>query len=434
MTNGITGEPPTPPPLALPTNFAWILLGSGGYAVSQWAVLIFLARLGTPQMVGEFALGLAVATPIVLLCKLSLRAVIATDASDEYPFGTYLGLRLITTLAALAMICVVIITVGYRLEVAMLMLVIGLAKGFEGVSELTYGLLQRHERMSHVGISLLGRGLLSLALATTALWATGNVVVMAAGMAAGWLVWLFAYDLGKARMFAPTRPVFPRRELWSLTRLALPLGVVALLLSLAGNIPRYFIERSYGEAELGIFAALAYLMVVGTTAIGAMGQSAGPRLARLFVSGALPAFSSLLRRLVLAAAGLGLTGVLVAFVLGRQIIEAVYGPLYADRHELLMWLMVVAMVGYVASILGYAMTAQRRLKEQVWLFAGVVLAQMVSCAILVPLGGSEGAARSLLIATLLQLVGAALICRAALRRAAKPSALESVSSASARIS
>jgi O-antigen/teichoic acid export membrane protein len=41
----------------------------------------------------------------------------------------------------------------------------------------------------------------------------------------------------------------------------LPLGVVAALVLLNTNIPRYFIERYLGEWELGIFAALAYIMV-----------------------------------------------------------------------------------------------------------------------------------------------------------------------------
>jgi O-antigen/teichoic acid export membrane protein len=417
MTNGSAGDLQAPSPLSIQANFAWILIGTGGYAASQWGVLISLARLGTPEMVGQFALGLAVVTPVILLGKLSLRAVIATDAADEYPFSTYLGLRLVTTLASLAVVGAVVLVVGYRLEVALLILVLGIAKGFEAISELVYGLLQKHERMQSVGVSLLARGLLSFGLATTALWSTRSVLGMAVGMAAGWLVWLFVYDLRKARAFASTRPTFSGRELRALTLLALPLGVVALLLSLSSSTPRFFIERFHGEAELGIFAALAYLMVVGTTATGALGQSAGPRLARYFVSAKFPAFVSLLRRLVLAALGLGMVAVLVAAVLGQQVVEAVYGPLYSGRHELLMWLMVAAMVSYVASIYGYAITAQRRLKQQVWLFGTVVLTQVVACAVLVPTGGSKGAAQALLITALVQLTGAAAICRGALRHA-----------------
>ena len=419
MTNGTPVGLPAPPPLALRANFSWILVGTVGYALAQWGVLISLARLGTAEMVGQFALGLAVVTPITLLCRLSLRAVVATDAANDYPFGTYLGLRVMTTVVSLAVIGVVILVAGYRLDVALLIVVLGAAKGFEGLSELAYGLLQKHERMSHIGVSLLARGVISFVAATIALWSTGSVIGVAAGMAAGWLVWLFAYDLRKAGAFATMRPTFAKQQLWSLTRLAFPLGLVALLLSLSGNLPRYFIERFHGEAELGVFAALAYLMVVGTTATGALGQSAGPRLARYFATARPAAFVSLLRRLVLVAFVLGLAAVAGAAVLGRQVIELVYGPLYAEEHVLLVWLMVAAMVGYVASIFGFAITAQRRFTQQVWLFGGVVAVQTVACSLLVPGGGSEGAAIALLIATMVQLLGAGHICRSALREAAR---------------
>jgi O-antigen/teichoic acid export membrane protein len=415
MTNDTSAGLQAPPPLALRANFSWILVGTAGYAVAQWAVLISLARLGTAEMVGQFALALAVVTPITLLCKLSLRAVIATDAADDFPFGVYLGLRVATTVVSLALIAAVALAAGYRLEVALLIVLLGVAKGFEGISELAYGLLQKHERMSHIGVSLLARGAISLVVATVALWSTGSVLGVAAGMAAGWLVWLVAYDLRKAGAYASMRPTFATQQLWGLTRLAFPLGLVALLLSLSGNIPRYFIERFHGEAELGVFAALAYLMVVGTTATGALGLSAGPRLARYFAAARPAAFVSLLRRLVLVALGLGVAAIAGAAVLGRQIIDVVYGPLYAQEHALLMWLMAAAMLGYVASIFGYAITAQRQFAPQVRLFGGVVIVQTAACALLVPGGGSIGAAHALLIATAVQLIGTAHICRRALR-------------------
>jgi hypothetical protein len=47
-------------------NFLWTLSGNVVYAACQWGMLVVLAKLGTHQMVGEFALALAITAPIVV--------------------------------------------------------------------------------------------------------------------------------------------------------------------------------------------------------------------------------------------------------------------------------------------------------------------------------------------------------------------------------
>jgi hypothetical protein len=60
--------------LTLRVNFLWMLNGNVVYAASQWGMLVVLAKLGTPQLVGEFALAPAITAPIVIGVALSLRS------------------------------------------------------------------------------------------------------------------------------------------------------------------------------------------------------------------------------------------------------------------------------------------------------------------------------------------------------------------------
>src|SRR3954466_10204757 len=83
--------------LSLRTNFSWTFIGNVVYAGCQWGMLMVLAKRGNPQLVGEYALGLAVTAPVIMLSNLQLRAVLATDANEEHPFSAYLWLRLFTT-------------------------------------------------------------------------------------------------------------------------------------------------------------------------------------------------------------------------------------------------------------------------------------------------------------------------------------------------
>ncbi|MGD2165907.1 MAG: lipopolysaccharide biosynthesis protein, partial [Anaerolineae bacterium] len=86
--------------LSLRANFSWTFVGNAIYAATQWGMLIVLAKLGSPEWVGQFALGLAITVPIMAFATLKTRLVQATDARHQYLFGDYLSLRLLTTGAA----------------------------------------------------------------------------------------------------------------------------------------------------------------------------------------------------------------------------------------------------------------------------------------------------------------------------------------------
>ena len=103
-TPTMTTEAVQPPGArSLRANFSWTFVGNVIYAACQWAMLVVLAKLGSPEIVGQFALGLAITAPVIMLTNLQLRAVQATDAKRAYSFGDYLGLRLaVTPLALLA--------------------------------------------------------------------------------------------------------------------------------------------------------------------------------------------------------------------------------------------------------------------------------------------------------------------------------------------
>src|ERR1700722_7457738 len=59
-------------------NFSWTFVGNIIYSACQWAILVVLAKIGNAEMVGQYGLAMAVATPILALSTLQLRAVLTT--------------------------------------------------------------------------------------------------------------------------------------------------------------------------------------------------------------------------------------------------------------------------------------------------------------------------------------------------------------------
>ena len=406
--------------ITLRRNFSWTFIGNLIYSGCQWGMLVVLAKLGNPEMVGTFTLGLAVTAPVMMFSNLQLRDIQTTDAKNHYLFNDYLGLRLITTGLALTIILWNTLATGYKGETEIVIILIVFAKGLESISDVFYGLLQKHEKMDRMAISVMMKGPLSLLMLSIGTYISGSIVWGVVGLVIAWACILLIWDIPSYRWLINKftsegeipdslkgKTAKPRWQLGTIRKLiwlSLPLGLVMMLISLNANIPRYFLEQSLGKKELGVFAALAYLIVAGNMVVSALGSAARPRLAKYYAEGNVSAYQKLLLQLVAIACLVGLSGILVAWVAGGQILTIVYQPEYAKYTELLIWLMVTAAIGYVSSFLGEGMTAARYFRTQIPLFIIVTSTSAIASCWFIPRNGLKGAAIALMIAEIVRII------------------------------
>jgi O-antigen/teichoic acid export membrane protein len=402
-----------------------MLAGNLSYAACQWGMLIILAKVGSAAMVGQFGLALALTAPVFMFTNLNLRSVQATDARHLYGFSDYLGLRLISVAIALLVI-VGIASLGYQASSAAVIIAMGIAKAVEATSDVFYGLLQQYERMDRLATSMIVKGLASLAGLGLCVYLTGSVLIGVMAIAASWALVLFGYDLPKSREVLQRQrqiatpgardgsstigPRWQARTLFDITKLSLPLGIVMMLVSLNTNVPRYFIEYFHGKSDLGIFTALSYMIVAGSTVINAIGQSVVPRLAKYYAAGRRQDFSALMFRLVGFGLLLGLTAIVAVALIGRDLLALLYQAEYA-RGDVFLWLTIAGALSYIASFFGYGLTAARYFRIQTPLFLLVTLSTGLACLWFVPAWGLLGAALALVCAAVVQVVagGAALL-------------------------
>lgn len=416
-------------PLTLKKNFTWTLAGNLVYACCQWGILIVLSKFGTVEMVGLFALGLSVTAPVILFSNLGLRGVQSTDARHEYEFADYLRLRLLSTIIGLLVIAGISLSVGYTSETRTVILIIGLAKGIEAISDIMYGLLQLNERLDRIAISMMIKGPFSLIALSVSLYITSSIYWATLCFAISWLFVLILYDIPNARRILKSvnrnnretkKPFFQfnykgilsclaLKKMRRLAWLSLPLGFTVMLISLNTNIPRYFIEHFFGQRDLGIYAAIAYIIVASNTITNALGQSASPRLAKFFADRNHLAFNRLIFKLLVLGIIIGVFGIIIAFIAGRQLLTLLYSSEYADHAGVLIILIVSGVFGYAASILGYAATASRQIRSQPIVLFCVLLASMASSFLLIPSYQLLGAALSVLISTVILASGYAIL-------------------------
>ncbi len=399
---------------SLRSNFAWTFAGNALYAAGQWAILSLFAKLGSSEMLGQYALALAITSPVVMLSHLNLRAVLATDSGARYPFRDYLAVRLAVSAAGLAAIAAMALAAAGSRAFAGTVLAVGAAQTAETVSDLYYGALQRRERMDRIAWSMMARAVISVAALGVALWSTRQILPAAIALALGRLAVLLAYDR-PAGQAGELRDSAGRRAQLAILRTALPLGVVLMLVSLNTNLPRYAIERHLGTRELGAFAAVASFLTAGNTVVNALGQAATARMAVYFAERDWLRLRRLVAQLLAIAVALGAAGVAGAALLGRTVLRLVYRPEYESHSGLLIGVMLAAIVTYLASMLGYVITSARAFDAQLPLFALVAAACAAAAWLLVPRFGLYGAPMALAIAAAVQIAGELLILGRAVR-------------------
>jgi O-antigen/teichoic acid export membrane protein len=400
--------------LSLRANFSWTFFGNTLYAATQWGLLTLLTKLFEPDQFGRYSLAFSTVTPIFVASAMQLRAVYVSDVErqghDESRFATYLALRLTTNL--LGLVCVALLAALGVIPVHLfsLALLLSCNQAVVLVADMYQGIMQKQERMDLLAISSVIQGVASLTAAVTVAFVTHSMILVVLGMFIARSLVLFLYQIPQAqaaqREIGAVRsvPLVTRADLlqamsisrlWPLARTALPLSAVALLINLHLHVPRYFLA-DFGEDAVGYFAAIASLAAMPDLVIAALGQSAVRQLAVRYASDR-KAYLILVGRLLAVGAVLGLIGVAAAKMLGRPVLALLFRPEYARSANVFVWLMVARMALNIQSFLGYAMTAARWFKLQVWTYGLMLVSLFAAAWFLIPRWGSLGAAWATLV-------------------------------------
>lgn len=397
-----------------------MFVGNAIYAGGQFAALMLLAKLVQPEMVGRYALGLALVYPVMLFTNLQLRAIITSDIRQQVAFGHYLGLRLLTTALALAVVFAVTQVLRYERNLTAVVLMVGVAFGIETISDVYYARLQLHDRMAEISKSMIARAVLSVAGLALATYFSRSVLWGVAGIALGRATVLFGYDVSErtqglagdsdwCSQREALAPILDPAVQGKLFWVSFPLGIVMLLGCLNSSLPNFFIKSALGERDVGIFATISFVISAGNMAVVSLGQSAFTRLARSYAAGNLRAFASLLAKLLAFGAMIGVSGMILSKFAGREILTILFRPDYAERADLLPWMMAAGGVLFMAQFLGFGMTAANFYKPQVTLNIAGTISLFLACYWLVPQRGLLGAMLAMLIAAIVQLVGSVMV-------------------------
>lgn len=383
-------------------------------------MLAVLAKLGSPADVGQFSLALAVTAPIVVFSQMQLRQIQVTDTRGEFHFGHYLGMRLVATALALAVIVIVALTGAFAASTARVVVLLGISKSFESISDVLHGAIQKQDRMDRIAISLMLRGAVGLFGMGLIFALSGSLQKAALGLIAASGTVLLCYDLGAARACRAGRSLQPKwdpRAFAALVAKAAPMAGAAGLLSLSAGVPRYLLDASHGQKSVGYYAAVSSSLLMMTFLPNALGQASIARVARHFQAGETWRYLLLASKVTAACLLICAPFAAAGIFWARPLLTALYTAEYASGAGA-MSVMILATLFSMLGVAGYLTLVAAR---QFWLlFANALLilaSQGLFGWLLIPRYGLWGAAYAeagkVAVTTTFLLTSAAYLLRAA---------------------
>ena len=381
----------------------WLVGGNFVFAFSQWVILIFFARMTNQENLGQYALALAIVTPIFAVGNLQLRPLYILDVNSEqkYTYTHFYYLRLICSFIALA--CCLVLGLFFNVSILVLLLV-GLLKFFESYSDIIYAYYNAHDQTQLISKSLFLKGTLSVLAVAVGLYLFDFYTALILFLIVYLVVWLFIDNL----YIQKTQEIKKMSLDLGIMKSAIPMGISLGIVTLQSNIPRLFLDQYASIEAVGIFTVLSYFIIVGSIFINSICQYLSPRLTHAWNHNRAY-FKKLLSMALLIAGGLGLIAIFLSYFMGEFVLNLVYGAEYVAYTDAFVLTMVAGFILYLATVLGYTLTAIGFIKQQVYLFSIVLIFSVLVSYLCIPEYGIIGGIYTLMVSYLVQCVLSLLV-------------------------
>ncbi|QEG36176.1 lipopolysaccharide biosynthesis protein [Bythopirellula goksoeyrii] len=379
---------------------AWTLpvfftaLASLAQKISLWGVVFLLAKLSSPEVVGQYAWAMAVALPITRLASLQLPQLILTQVHQSFRLGSYFAAHAMAHVVAMGLLGMVLLLSNASFQTVGLVLAVTCLRAAEGLSELTNAVQLKHHRVVQAAALAILRGILGLVVMATVQIAFGSLLISIASLTVAWLVFACCIDAPAAHRAAATTLLDGGRlasfaDLTQLVFSSIPLGGCALLAVLFACLPRYLLGIWHDAYSLGIFEALVAISAPAEILAQAISRVTAPRFAAALDDRDRQTITHLYVTVGVVNLTLAVSGTLLVLFFGPALLRIAYSADYAAYSNLLAVLMLARGVAFLCNydLLFLCMSQYRRLAFS-WLLPSMVL--IATSLITVPEYGLSG--------------------------------------------
>ena len=388
----------------------WSTAGSIAAAASSFLLLMIVTRVMGADASGNYSIGYSIAQLMWTIGVFEETTYFATDARGRFTSEQYFAFKILST-ALMAVVSVVYtLSFGYPAEKCLLTLWLCAFRGVDAFGLYYYAAFQKAGRLDLSGFYSTWEMVLSTVAFGVVLVLTRDVVLAVIVATVVEALWIAVYNNVRLRAVAPIQgPDFSPVAMRSLLVELLPLFLSSFVQIYLSNIPKYAIDAIcapevqtlYNVIFMPSFVINPFMLFVMRPLLTPLSES--------WLKGEVAEFRRIIRKLVLAVAGMTVVVVGLASLLCVPVLELVFS---IDLKGSLPALLVVLLGGGIASaanVLYYAIVILRRQRAILLAYVAAVASATLAAAPLVSAFGLLGAGMTYCVSVLALLVVYAIV-------------------------
>ena len=306
-------------------DYIWNSIGSFLQSAISPILLIVITRLNGVGDSGLFSFAMSLSVVFWAISLWGGRTYQVSDVKKEFSNGDYIVVRFISSLIVAVFSISFCILSGYDLIKTELIMVLVSFKILESIADSMYGVLQIHNKLYIVGISLTIKSVFGFIIFAIVDILTKNIVHGALSIFIVNIAVVIFYDIPwmkHVESVGLTKKNIMQAE--KVMKKTAEVFVIVFLTMFSLNIPRYFLDK-YHYDQIGYFGIMAMPITLLTLFISFVLQPNVVNLSELLKKKKIKEFTKIVSKIDFITFTLGILFVISSYLIGVWILNIVFG-------------------------------------------------------------------------------------------------------------
>ena len=306
-------------------DYIWNSIGSFLQSAISPILLIVITRLNGVGDSGLFSFAMSLSVVFWAISLWGGRTYQVSDVKKEFSSGDYIVVRFISSLIVAVFSISFCILSGYDLIKTELIMVLVSFKILESIADSIYGVLQIHNKLYIVGISLTMKSVFGFMLFTLVDILTKNIVYGALSIFIVNIAVVIFYDIPWMKHVESVGLTKKNiMQAGKIMKKTAEVFVVVFLTMFSLNIPRYFLDK-YHYDQIGYFGIMAMPITLLTLFISFVLQPNVVNLSELLKKKKIKEFTKIVSKIDFITFTLGILFVVSSYLIGVWALNTVFG-------------------------------------------------------------------------------------------------------------
>ncbi len=306
-------------------DYIWNSIGSFLQSAISPILLIVITRLNGVGDSGLFSFAMSLSVVFWAISLWGGRTYQVSDVKKEFFSGDYIVVRFISSLIVAVFSISFCILSGYDLIKTELIMVLVSFKILESIADSMYGVLQIHNRLYIVGISLTMKSVFGFMLFTLVDILTKNIIYGALSIFIVNIAVVIFYDIPWMKHVESVGLTKKNiMQAGKIMKKTAEVFVVVFLTMFSLNIPRYFLDK-YHYDQIGYFGIMAMPITLLTLFISFVLQPNVVNLSELLKKKKVKEFTKIVSKIDFITFTLGILFVVSSYLIGVWVLNTVFG-------------------------------------------------------------------------------------------------------------